>query len=152
MKISFIPKQKFFTADEQNQIVEAIRQAEMQTSGEIRLYVESRCRFVNPIDRATEIFWSLKMDQTAARNAVLVYLAIKDRQLALYGDKGIHEKVGEAFWNNAVSVIIAHIRKETYAVGIKRIIGDIGDALKTHFPYDKNADVNELPDDIVFGR
>jgi len=81
------------------QIVAAIGQAERQTSGEIRVFVESRCRFVNPLDRAAEVFTGLKMDQTAQRNAVLVYVALKDRQLALYGDKGIHEKVGDAFWN-----------------------------------------------------
>jgi uncharacterized membrane protein len=152
LKIPFFSKKDFFTADEKNQIVEAIRLAEQQTSGEIRVFVESRCRFVDPVDRASEIFWSLKMDQTAQRNAVLVYVAIKDKQLALFGDKGIHEKVGDAFWNEKVKKILTHMGQETYAEGISRIVGDIGEALRLHFPYDRGTDKNELADDIVFGR
>ena len=133
-------------------MVEAIRHAEMKTSGEIRIYVESRCRFVDPLDRATEVFWGLKMNETAQRNAVLIYLAIKDRQLALYGDKGIHEKVGNTYWNEKIHKMISHVRKENYAESIIRIVGEIGEALRFHFPYDKDTDKNELPDDIVFGR
>ena len=133
-------------------MVEAIRHAEMKTSGEIRIYVESRCRFVDPLDRATEVFWGLKMNETAQRNAVLIYLAIKDRQLALYGDKGIHEKVGNTYWNEKIHKMISHVRKENYAESIIKIVGEIGEALRFHFPYDKDTDKNELPDDIVFGR
>src|ERR1700692_1452657 len=96
---SFFKKKPFFTAEEQAQIVAAIASSEKQTSGEIRVYVESHCRFVDPLDRAAETFYGLKMEKTEAHNAVLVYVATKDRQLALYGDKGIHEKVGDKFWN-----------------------------------------------------
>ena len=152
MKIPFLSRKEFFSPDEKNKIVQAIRLAEQQTSGEIRVYVESRCRFVHPLDRAHEIFFGLNMDQTEARNAVLVYVAIKDRQLALFGDKGIHEKVGEQFWNEKVKIILSHMHKESYAEGICRIVGDIGEALRTHFPFDRGSDKNELPDDIVFGR
>ncbi|MFI5155273.1 MAG: TPM domain-containing protein [Chitinophagales bacterium] len=152
MKIPFLSRKEFFDSDEKNQIVQAIRLAEQQTSGEIRVYVESRCRFVNPLDRAGEIFFGLKMDQTEARNAVLVYVAMKDRQLALFGDKGIHEKVGDQFWNEKVKNILSHMQKESYAEGISRIVEEIGEALRTHFPFDRNTDKNELPDDIVFGR
>lgn len=130
----------------------AIREAERQTSGEIRVYVESRCRFVDPLDRAAEIFWVLKMEQTAARNAVLIYVAVTDRQLAVLGDKGIHEKVGEAYWNEEVNKMLSHMRKESYAEAIIRIVGDVGEALRHHFPYDGKTDKNELSDDIVFGR
>jgi uncharacterized membrane protein len=152
LRIPFFKKKDFFTGNEKNHIVEAIRQAERQTSGEIRVYVESHCRFVNPLDRAAEVFWGLKMDQTAARNAVLVYVALKDRQLALFGDKGIHEKVGDLFWNEKVRKILSHLQKESYAESIARIIGEVGEALHLHFPYNRETDVNELPDDIVFGR
>ncbi len=137
MKIPFLSKKDFFNADEKRRIVEAIRLAEHQTSGEIRVYVESRCRFIDPLDRAAEIFWGLHMDQTSARNAVLVYVAIKDRQLALFGDQGIHEKVGEAYWKEKTTKIIQHMNKESYAEAISRIVGDIGEALHTHFPYDR---------------
>jgi len=83
---------------------------------------------------------------------VLVYIAIKDRQLAIFGDKGIHEKVGEVFWNQEVNKIISQFRRVGYADAIVKMILDIGAALKFHFPYDRKTDVNELPDDIVFGR
>ncbi|MDT2405363.1 TPM domain-containing protein, partial [Enterococcus avium] len=81
-------------------IVAAIKEAEHRTSGEIRIYVEGRCYLVNPVHRAMEIFAELRMDKTAERNAVLLYIAMKDRQLAIYGDAGIHDKVGTAFWND----------------------------------------------------
>ena len=133
--------------------MEAIRVAEKETSGEIRVYVESHCRFVDPLDRAAEIFWILKMEQTEQRNAVLVYVAIRDRQLALFGDKGIHEKVGDAFWNEKVKEILSHLsKKQSHADAIAKIVGDIGEALRFHFPYDRETDKNELSDDIVFGR
>jgi len=152
LRIPFFSKKDFFTADEKNQIVEAIRLAEKKTSGEVRVYVESRCRFVDPLDRAAEIFWMLKMEATDQRNAVLVYVAIKDRQLALYGDKGIHEKVGDVFWNEKAKKILQHMNKESYSDAITRIVGEIGDALHFHFPYNREEDKNELSDDIVFGR
>jgi len=132
--------------------VEAIREAEHQTSGEIRVYVESRCRYVDPLDRAAEVFTFLKMNQTAGRNAVLFYLAVKDRQLAIFGDQGIHEKVGEAFWRSQISQILSRFQREHMAEAIATAIKGIGDALKFHFPYDRQTDINELPDDIVFGR
>jgi len=82
---------------------------------------------------------------------VLLYIAMKDHQLAVFGDKGIHEKVGTAFWNNEVRQMLSSFSKHNYAEAIVKIITDIGDALITHFPYE-NEDRNELPDDIVFGR
>lgn len=152
MHIPFFRRKDFFTAAEQQQIVGSIQSAEKRTSGEVRVFVESRCRFVDPIDRATEIFAGLKMQETAARNAVLVYVALKDRQLAIFGDKGIHEKVGTAFWNENVKLILSHFYKANYAEGIARVVTEIGEALYQHFPYDKGTDKNELPDDIVYGR
>lgn len=152
MYIPFFPKKQFFTEAEKQRVVSAIGQAERETSGEVRVYVESRCRYVNPLDRAVEVFAGLKMEQTAARNAVLVYVALKDRQLAIYGDSGIHEKVGDAFWNDKVGLILSHFYKANYADGIARVVGEIGAALQQHFPYDEGTDKNELPDDIVFGR
>ena len=148
----FFKKKTFFTAEEQVSIVNAITAAEKETSGEIRLFVESRCRFVDPVDRAAEVFFGLKMENTAARNAVLVYVAMKDRQLALFGDSGIHEKVGDLFWNKSVQAMLSHFNKRNYVEGLVKIIGEIGHSLKGHFPYDKESDINELPDDIVFGR
>src|SRR5678810_1027712 len=97
-------KKEFFTDEEKQLIVEAVQNAERRTSGEIRVFVEHRCRYVNAIDRAIEIFENLQMQKTQLRNAVLVYVAIKDRQLAVFGDEGIHNKVGNEYWaNEAVS-------------------------------------------------
>jgi uncharacterized membrane protein len=145
------PAKPFFTDEEEQRIVAAIRAAEKRTSGEIRVFVESRCSYVDAVDRAAEIFFGLKMEQTEDRNGVLLYIATKDHQLAIYGDKGIHEKVGTAFWNREVNQILKHFSKQSFAEGIVTVITEIGEALVTHFPYE-NEDRNELPDDIVFGK
>ena len=148
----FRSKKQFFSPVEKEKIVQAIRNAEMRTSGEIRVYVESRCRFIDPMDRALEIFTNLKMEQTEYRNGVLLYVALKDRQLAVYGDKGVHEKTGDEVWNSAVKKVIAHFNKEDYAGGICLCIAEIGESLQQHFPYDRTVDKNELPDEIIFGK
>jgi uncharacterized membrane protein len=152
LKIPFLAKKDFFSIEEKNIIVSAIREAEQQTSGEIRVYVESHCRFVEALDRAAEVFTILKMGETSGHNAVLIYLAVKDRQLAIFGDYGIHEKVGEEFWTKEVIHMLTHFQNNHYADATAKVILDIGAALKYHFPYDRQTDVNELPDDIVFGR
>ena len=152
LKIPFISKKEFFSPIEKNQIVAAIKEAERQTSGEIRVYIESHCRFVDALDRAAEVFTFLKMKETIGHNAVLVYVATKDRQLAVFGDQAIHEKVGEVFWAEKVKHMLTHFRQEGCASAIVKVVLDIGTALKSHFPYDRQTDINELPDDIVFGR
>ena len=140
-------------SDEANHlVVKAIQHAEERTSGEIRVYVESRCRFVDAIDRAAEIFGKLQMEKTEQRNAVLVYIALKDRQLAIFGDEGIHQRVGEAYWKERVADMVRTFNREDYAKGIAECVIQVGEALHHHFPYDKNTDKNELPDTIVFGR
>ena len=149
---SLFRKKKFFTAEQNQQIVQAIQQAETQTSGEIRVFVESRCSYMDALDRAVEVFSRMQMQNTADRNGVLVYVAVKDRQLAVFGDEGIHKKVGNEYWNNEVTQMITHFNKEDFAEGIRHCVLDIGEALKKHFPYNKDTDINELPDDIVFGR
>ena len=142
----------FFKPEETQSLLEAIRNSEHRTSGEVRVFVESRCRFVDPLDRAMEIFKQLSMDKTADRNAVLVYVAIKDQQLAIFGDEGIHKKVGNEYWNVELQKMIKEFNRKNYAEGIKKVVSDIGEALSAHFLYDSGTDKNELPDDIVFGR
>ena len=132
-------------------MVEAIRSAEKQTSGEIRLFVESKCAYINPVDRAIELFAELNMHQTKDRNGVLLYIAMKDRQLAIFGDEGIHKKLGQAFWEKEIATILSEFHKDHYSDGICKIITDIGTALKQHFPYE-STDKNELSDGIVFGK
>jgi uncharacterized membrane protein len=92
------------------------------------------------------------MEATAQRNAVIVYVAMRDRQLAVYGDEGIHQKVGEAFWTEIVQKMLQEFNSKNYAVGIAEVVSEIGKALQHHFPYDAVTDINELPDDIVFGK
>jgi uncharacterized membrane protein len=145
-------KNPFFSAEEAQQIVAAVREAERRTSGEIRVYVESHCPYMDAFDRAGEIFYRLGMENTADRNAVIVYVAIKDHQLAVFGDEGIHAKVGTEYWVNEIKQMITSFNGENYAEGIRQCLIDIGDALYTHFPFDNDTDKNELPDDIVFGN
>lgn len=149
---SLFKKKEFFSKEENDKIVAAIRHAEECTSGEVRVFVESKCKFIDPLDRAIEIFTELKMQNTQDRNAVLLYVALKDRQLAIYADSGIHEKVGQQFWENEVNKILLQFDRENYSDGISNCVTKIGDALKENFPYDKDTDKNELPDEIIFGR
>lgn len=133
-------------------MVQAIQQAEQRTSGEVRVFVESRCRYMDALDRATEIFARLKMYETAERNATLIYVAVKDHQAAVLGDEGIHRKVGADYWKAEVDKMLAQFRKDHLADGICQVVTDLGAALQHHFPYDKSTDKNELPDEIIFGR
>lgn len=148
----FSRKKPFFTEEENEKIIHSIQEAEMQTSGEIRIFVENRCKYVDALDRATEIFSNLQMEKTELRNAVLFYIAIKDKQLAIFADKGIHEATGHDYWKDAVKEILSVFSKDNVVAGITTSIYKIGEALKTHFPYDKDVDKNELPDTIVFGK
>jgi len=153
--VRLLPWQKhkeFFTPEEKQSIIEAIRFSEKRTSGEIRVFIESRCRYVDAIDRAVELFFKLEMERTEDRNAVLIYLAMKDHQLAIFGDEHIHKKVGNEYWNTAVRKMISDFDKENFANGIRQCVTDVGEALHFHFPYNNDTDKNELPDDIVFGK
>jgi len=149
---SLFKKKDFFSAEEQQLIIESIRNAERMTSGEVRVFVESKCSYMDAIDRAAELFFHLEMQKTDDRNAVLVYVAMKDRQLAVFGDEGIHKKVGNEYWNNEVHKMISNFNRENYAAGISEVVKDIGEALTKNFPYNNDSDKNELPDDIVFGK
>jgi len=150
--LSLFRKKDFFNTEEKQQITDAIRRAEKMTSGEVRVFVESKCSYMDAIDRAAELFFQLQMQKTDARNAVLVYVAMKDRQLAIFGDEGIHLKVGDEYWNAEIKKMITNFNKENYAAGISEVVHDVGEALTKHFPYNNDTDKNELPDDIVFGK
>ncbi|MCU7695172.1 TPM domain-containing protein [Haoranjiania flava] len=144
-------KNAFFTEEEQKQIISAIQQAEMHTSGEVRLFVESKCQYVNALDKAVAIFEHLQMHQTANRNGVLIYIALKHKQLAIFGDEGIHQRVGKEFWDKELQKIISEFKSDQFVAGIVNVINDIGAVLKTHFPAPAENNKNELPDDIIFG-
>jgi len=152
--LSFLKKKPshFFNEEEQQKVVDAIRFAEHRTSGEVRVYVECKCRFVDPLDRAAELFHGLQMNATADRNGVLVYVAMKHRQLAVFADEGIYQKAGTEFWKKGVQTMLSHFNKENYAEGIAQVVREIGEVLSEHFPFNEASDKNELPDDIVFGK
>jgi uncharacterized membrane protein len=137
-----------FTPDQQERIVEAIRQAEKATSGEIRVHVEPNCSSADPVQRAIEVFARLGMHQTKAQNGVLFYLAHVDRKFAIVGDKGINAKVPAGFWENTKDLLRSYFAKGDYAEGLSQGIEQAGQQLRLYFPYDGVTDTNELADDI----
>lgn len=140
-----------FNKEDENRIVHAIRAAERGTSGEIRLFVEDFCMRDHPVERAQEVFQLFGMFNTKDRNGVLIYLAEKSRQFAIWGDAGIHERVGFQFWENEKQLIREHLQRDEAASGVSKAIQMIGARLREYFPVDENEDDNELPDDIIYG-
>lgn len=138
----------FFTKEEQQNIVAAIKEAELNTSGEIRVHIENHCK-KESLERAAELFYELKMDHTAARNGVLFYLAVKDRKFAVIGDEGINKNVEHDFWNEIKDDMTTHFKEKQFAEGLITGILKCGEKLKKHFPY-QDDDVNELSDEISF--
>ena len=141
----------FFKEEEQQRIIEAIRQAEKQTSGEVKVHIEKKCPTADVMERAKEVFGLLNMHLTEERNGVLFYLAYEDRKFAVLGDKGIYEKVSLDFWDSTKDLLRAHFSKNQFSEGLSKGIAEAGLQLKKHFPY-QSDDINELPDDISFGQ
>ena len=145
-----MPKAETFLTKEQEQtLVDAIKVAEKNTSGEIRVHLE-KASDVPPMDRALDLFYQLKMNETVQRNGVLIYVAIESNKFAILGDEGIHNKVTDSFWNATKDIVISHFRKKEYTIGLELAILDVGEKLKTYFPY-QSDDVNELSDNISKG-
>ena len=138
----------FFTKEEQQKIVAAIKEAELNTSGEIRVHIENHCK-EEALERAAELFYGLKMDRTAARNGILFYLAVKDRKFAVIGDEGINKNVEHDFWNDIKDEMTRHFRNSNFTEGLTSAILKCGEKLKTYFPHQED-DVNELSDEISF--
>ncbi len=140
-----------FDKDDQKQIVEAIQEAEKQTSGEIKVHIEKNCPDVDVMERAKTVFASLGMHTTKDQNGVLFYLAYEDRKFAVLGDKGIYEKVPHDFWESTKEKLREHFKKNEFTEGLCEGIEEAGIQLKKYFPY-QSDDTNELPDDISFGK
>lgn len=138
-----------FSSEDQEKIVAAIKTAELNTSGEIKVHIEAHCKF-DSVDRAADVFNKLGMANTELRNGVLIYLAIKDHRFAIIGDKGINEKVPENFWNETRDLMQKKFREQKFTEGLVEGILKAGEQLKSHFPYSK-SDTNELNDQISFG-
>lgn len=140
----------FFSKEQQEQILLALRNAELDTSGEIRVHIEKNCSG-DVLDRAAAVFDKLQMQKTKLRNGVLFYLAVTNRKFAVLGDAGINAVVPENFWDDIKVLMIKHFREGKFTDGLTEAIHQAGLQLKKHFPFTQN-DVNELPDDISFGK
>ncbi|MBN1415932.1 MAG: TPM domain-containing protein [Bacteroidales bacterium] len=140
----------FFTPEQKSIIVDAIKEAENQTSGEIRVYIENSCKG-EMLDRAAYLFKMLDMYKTKERNGILFYLAIARQQFAVLGDSGIHAKVPENFWDMIRDTLERHFKEEDFTGGLKEGIRLAGEKLKAFFPR-QNDDTNELSDSISFGE
>ena len=139
-----------FTEEEQQQIVNAIKEAEKNTSGELRVHIERNCK-EDVLDHAAFMFDELEMQKTELRNGVLIYLAVEDRKLAILGDAGINAKVSKDFWDKTRDFMISNFKEGKFTEGLSGGIKMAGEQLKQHFPYQKD-DTNELSDDISFGK
>ncbi len=139
---------RFFPPEEEDRIIQAIQQAERNTSGELRVHLEEDCRG-DVMKEAARIFQKLGMHKTAARNGVLIFIAPERRQFAIIGDRGINEKVPPDFWAQERDLMREHFKRGEFTEGVCAVIGQIGEKLQAYFPY-QSDDENELPDDISY--
>ncbi|MBV5334915.1 MAG: TPM domain-containing protein, partial [Sulfuricurvum sp.] len=140
----------FFSKEEKKQITDAIAEAEMNTSGEIRLHMEGNCK-IDVLDRAAYVFEKLKMHETTQRNGVLFYLAVHDRKFAIIGDGGINQVVPTNFWDEIKETMLGFFKEGKFTDGLSKGILMAGEQLKANFPY-HHQDVNELSDEISFDK
>jgi uncharacterized membrane protein len=132
-------------------VKKAIQDAEHKTSGEIRVSVAPY--FWGPVHHVAErAFERLNMHRTKARNGILFFIVPSRKRFIVLGDEGIHAHVGQDFWEALASLLSGHFRKGEFTEGLVRAIEAAGSKLAAHFPYDPATDVNELPDDIDFGK
>lgn len=134
--------------EEDHRIVEAIKQAELNTSGEIKVHIENHCRG-DVEERSLFVFNRLKMNETKQHNGVLIYLAVRDHKFAILGDEGINKVVEPDFWNDIRNLMATAFKEGRFAEGLEQSILRCGEKLKTHFPY-QSDDVNEIPDEISY--
>jgi uncharacterized membrane protein len=142
---------EFLSKLEHDRIVGAIHEAESQSSGEIRVYIQRGRLKMDPLAAAQRQFHRLEMDKTAERNAVLIFVAPREHKFAVVGDQAIHEKCGEDLWQRVVDLMREHFREEHFTDAIVRAINEAGKALAAHFPRRSGSSPNELPDDVIEG-
>ncbi len=136
----------FLTPEEELDIVQAILEAEKNTSGEIRVHIESHTR-LDHFERAKEVFHLLKMDNTKQENGVLIYVAVNDRKFVIYGDRGIDKVVPETFWDSTKNAIESRFKQGDYKQGILDGVTRAGKELEAHFPW-QHGNTNELSNEI----
>ena len=142
------PLDKVLHPTDQTKIVDAIRNAERVTSGEVKVHVELRCPGGDPYKRAVDLFQRLGLTKTKDRNAVLIYVATRDRKFTIIGDKGIHEEVGSAFWADAVQRMKVAFARGAFGEGISGAVQSVGQRMASKFPR-KADDVNEIDNEIT---
>ena len=140
----------FFSKEQQEQILTSVKEAELETSGEIRVHIETSLKG-DVLDRSAWLFKKMGMDKTAERNGVLFYLAVSDRKFAIIGDAGINAKVPAGFWDEISELLRNNFKEGKFTEGLSEGIIKAGDQLKTHFPH-RLDDINELPDEISFDK
>ncbi len=140
----------FFSKNDREKITEAIKEAELNTSGEIRVHIEGHCK-ADVLDRAAFLFKELKMHKTELRNGVLFYLAVDDHKFAILGDAGINKVTGNDFWDQIKEKMQQHFKEQKFTEGLVEGIKMAGQQLKTFFPYQED-DINELSNEISFGK
>jgi uncharacterized membrane protein len=141
---------EFLTKLEHERIISAIREAESKTSGEIRVFIQRGKLKADPLDVAQKRFQRLGMHKTRERNGVLIFVAPRAHKFAIVGDKAIHEKCGEEFWQYVLGEMRAHFQNEKFSQALIEAINEVGRVLATHFPR-TSANANELPDEIIEG-
>ena len=138
-----------FTDRQKEAIQQAIARAELDTSGEIRVHIDKKCK-ADPVERAIELFHRLDMHKTTQKNGVLIYVAMADRKLAIVGDTGINEVVPDHFWDDERDLMISYFKNGQFTEGLVEGIKKVGEQLKEFFPYIEN-DENELSNEVTFG-
>lgn len=140
----------FFNKEDEARIIAAIQEAECNTSGEIRVHLEKKLE-KDAVTEARHTFAKLEMHKTKARNGVLIFIAPEHHQFAIIGDQGIHEQVGDDFWQAERDLMQQHFREGAFAEGLCKAIEQVGDKLKAYFPY-QSDDKNELSDEISYSK
>lgn len=140
--------ESYFTDKEKSRITDIIKAAENKTSGEIRVYFERNTDGQTPQERAIQAFYKLGMDKTELKNGVLFYIAFDDQKYAVIGDKGIHEKVHDEFWEKISVDMKKHFAKAEFIEGLEAGIYEVGERLQHYFPV-QDDDINELPNEII---
>jgi uncharacterized membrane protein len=136
----------FLSKEEEQEIVQAIVEAEKNTSGEVRVHIENHSN-KTPLERAQEVFFELKMEATNDRNGVLFYVSVTDKKFAIIGDQGINELVAPDFWDTTKEIVLNHFKQGAFKQGLVEGILSAGNQLKAYFPY-QSDDEDELSNEI----
>jgi uncharacterized membrane protein len=139
----------FLTPQQEQEVVSAIKLAEKNTSGEIRVHIE-KSTDKSSLDSALDVFYSLKMEATQLRNGVLFYVAVESKKFAIIGDEGINNVVPSNFWDAENELVLSYFKKGEFSKGLELAIIEVGKKLKEFFPY-QSDDTNELSDEISKG-